>query len=523
MAKNEVKYRPATMAEIENRDTNLFMNGEQVWVLMIHRSEVISEGEAKLDYIMLTNMKKVQVEDLQVIDNGVPESEEVSLLMRQYNDLKAKRPDSLLLFRCGDFYETYQEDAKECAKILGITLTWRTPSKRHAPGDYTDAMVGFPHHALDQYLPMLIRAGKKVAICDQLPDPPKKPAKRGITETVNANENENQNENKPETSNLKPETNEKEDKTMKPETSNMKPTMAADLIGKTIILGATGAKYVVKSIDGDKLECDFSNGKATIPMSVPVAQAQKFLASGTWKIEGAIANENENQNQNADGSMNIRTEADVAEVDDILPVVTPKTKADGGSKTADVPQTSDIKPQTSEKPAPKVKVKSETRPQTSSVSPQTSKGKLTYSTYTNKKGKECAKIMGFSETDEAYQHGPELHGSASYETNDGKRIYALYFGPRYAAAAKQVCEALNKGKSLTDCKAIIDNATEENAKKREEWKAKAEERKAKRREAKSQKTYTQAELAEWLRKLNAGTDKEKAAAAKFFNDLAKAA
>lgn len=76
MAKSEVKFRPATMAEIEGRDTDLYMDGEQVWVMMIHRSETIGEGEPKLDYIMLTNMKKVQVEDLQVIDNNNNEPEE---------------------------------------------------------------------------------------------------------------------------------------------------------------------------------------------------------------------------------------------------------------------------------------------------------------------------------------------------------------------------------------------------------------------------------------------------------------
>ena len=76
MANNEVKFRPATMAEIEGRDTDLYMDGEQVWVMMIHRSETIGEGEPKLDYIMLTNMKKVQVEDLQVIDNNNNEPEE---------------------------------------------------------------------------------------------------------------------------------------------------------------------------------------------------------------------------------------------------------------------------------------------------------------------------------------------------------------------------------------------------------------------------------------------------------------
>ena len=112
-----------------------------------------------------------------------------SPMMKQFRELKEKHPDAMLLFRCGDFYETYGDDAKEAAKVLGITLTWRTPSKRHAPGDYSDAMAGFPHHALDTYLPKLIRAGKRVAICDQLPDPPKPKVKRGSTETVNNNTN----------------------------------------------------------------------------------------------------------------------------------------------------------------------------------------------------------------------------------------------------------------------------------------------------------------------------------------------
>ena len=85
MAKNEVKFRPATMAEIEERDTDLYMDGEQVWVMMIHRSETIGEGEAKLDYIMLTNMKKVQVEDLQVIDNNNNEPEEDKTMATKNN------------------------------------------------------------------------------------------------------------------------------------------------------------------------------------------------------------------------------------------------------------------------------------------------------------------------------------------------------------------------------------------------------------------------------------------------------
>ena len=103
-------------------------------------------------------------------------------MMQQFLNLKAKHPDALLLFRCGDFYETYSDDAVEASKVLGITLT-----KRSNGGSQGETpMAGFPYHALDTYLPKLIRAGKRVAICDQLEDPKltKKLVKRGITELV---------------------------------------------------------------------------------------------------------------------------------------------------------------------------------------------------------------------------------------------------------------------------------------------------------------------------------------------------
>ena len=109
-------------------------------------------------------------------------SKELTPMMKQFFDLKAKHPDALLLFRCGDFYETYCDDAVIAAGILGITLTHRN----NGAGAKGDEMAGFPHHALDTYLPKLIRAGKRVAICDQLEDPKltKKLVKRGITELV---------------------------------------------------------------------------------------------------------------------------------------------------------------------------------------------------------------------------------------------------------------------------------------------------------------------------------------------------
>ena len=110
------------------------------------------------------------------------EGKELTPMMKQFFDFKAKYPEALLLFRCGDFYETYCEDAIIASRILGITLTHRN----NGAGAKGDEMAGFPHHALDTYLPKLIRAGKRVAICDQLEDPKltKKLVKRGITELV---------------------------------------------------------------------------------------------------------------------------------------------------------------------------------------------------------------------------------------------------------------------------------------------------------------------------------------------------
>lgn len=109
---------------------------------------------------------------------------ELTPMMKQFFDLKKKHPEAIMLFRCGDFYETYADDAITASEILGITLTKRNNGKDSTGSGA--AMAGFPHHALDTYLPKLIRAGKRVAICDQLEDPKltKKLVKRGITELV---------------------------------------------------------------------------------------------------------------------------------------------------------------------------------------------------------------------------------------------------------------------------------------------------------------------------------------------------
>lgn len=108
--------------------------------------------------------------------------EQLTPMMAQFRDLKKKHPDALMLFRCGDFYETYCEDAIVAAQVLGITLTHRNNKGAQSLTE----MAGFPYHALDTYLPKLIRAGHRVAICDQLEDPKltKKLVKRGVTELV---------------------------------------------------------------------------------------------------------------------------------------------------------------------------------------------------------------------------------------------------------------------------------------------------------------------------------------------------
>lgn len=116
-----------------------------------------------------------------VVEQPVAEVKELSPIMKQFHDLKDKHPDAVLLFRVGDFYETYDNDAEDCGRILGIIV------RNYHETEANDIKVaGFPHHALGIYLPKLVRAGKRIAICDPLEDPKqmKKLAKRGITELV---------------------------------------------------------------------------------------------------------------------------------------------------------------------------------------------------------------------------------------------------------------------------------------------------------------------------------------------------
>lgn len=343
-----------------------------------------------------------------------------SPMMKKFRLLKSKHPDALLLFRCGDFYETYDADAKECAKVLGITLT-----KRISDGT---VMAGFPHHALDTYLPKLIRAGKRVAICDQLDPPPTPRVKRGVTETINT------------TNNSKSET------TM--ETKNM---TAQDYVGKTINVKDSTNYYVVKSADGETLQTEMHMGDRVMPCPMPMPLLNKMLEAGKYIIGAAAP---------ATAEPVAEQPKPVAE-QPTAQTVSPKPTEPKKSKRQ-------TKPAKSEQPKP---IKSVEKPGTKAKE----SGKLRYETYTNKKGKTCARIVGFAEGDAMLERGnaERIHASSTYERDKkGGKQYMLIFGPRYAAAAKEVCKALNEGKTLADCQAIIDQATEERVQKREEWKAK---------------------------------------------------
>lgn len=132
----------------------------------------VSDFADKKKYINFVLLKFIVVAEKKIVETP---------LMKQFFEMKKKHPDAIMLYRVGDFYETFSTDAVTASEILGITLTKRA----NGPGQYIE-LAGFPHHALDTYLPKLVRAGKRVAICEQLEDPKltKKLVKRGITELV---------------------------------------------------------------------------------------------------------------------------------------------------------------------------------------------------------------------------------------------------------------------------------------------------------------------------------------------------
>ena len=309
----------------------------------------------------------------------------------------------------------------------------------------------------------------------------------------------------------------------------------ADLIGKEIIVGNNVAKYVIKSVEGDTLQCDYCIGTKAVPMPLKLATVTDMVAQGKWTCDAIAATATATEKP-ADTIPGV----DVPEESDIAPLVTmpptPPTDSEDVEDPNGEPDPDCVgelvsvtkeeldrihknlkkdKP-ADEKPAAKSDTTVTKKPATKKATKVESKANLVYQTYKNKKGKVCAKIMGFKEDDAAYKSGMDLHGSASYETVNGERIYALYFGPRYTDAAKQVCEALNAGKSVAEAKAIIDSTTEERAKAREEWKAKRAEYVAKKEAApkqtakakaeKGEAAYSAADVAAMLKDIMAGAD-----------------
>ena len=175
------------------------------------------------------------------------------------------------------------------------------------------------------------------------------------------------------------------------------------------------------------------------------------------------------------------------------------------------PTTTEPKPKRQTRPAKNVE-----KPEAKDLKPETKtkpSGKLRYETYKNKKGKTCAKIVGFTEGDAMLERGnaERIHASSTYERDKkGVKLYMLIFGPRYADAAKDVCRAMNEGKTLVDCQAIIDAATEERVQKREEWKAKRAAYLANRAaddkdlKPETKQGYSSEDVADMLKKIMAG-------------------
>lgn len=277
----------------------------------------------------------------------------------------------------------------------------------------------------------------------------------------------------------------------------------ADLIGKTIVVvNNDKIKYVIKSIEGDKLMTDFCmEGREPMPCPVPMEQLTKMQEAGTWKLEDGNATAEE-------PTAEPETTATADEVEEVVDEPIEEPAAETVRIKTEMPKDKAEEKGTAK---PKVKPVGGSRGQAPDSSQATHQGasphdaasrKLRYETYTTKRGKTGAKIVGFNETDAAYLAGPELHGSKAWENDkDGNKTFCLLFSHRYAKAAEDVCKALNAGKSVADCQAIIDGATEERAQKREEWKAKQAEREAAKANGQSsmvngqsKKLYTEAEV-----------------------------
>lgn len=308
-------------------------------------------------------------------------------------------------------------------------------------------------------------------------------------------------------------------------------TKGTDLIGKTLVLGDNIAQYVIKAVNGDTVQTDFSRpGYNSMLVPMEMGYMQKLLAEGKahWADETPAtpaADDDDVEEINAEDMPAAPKPVKAWMVDPIV-----SANGEDWQQTAKKPTTKAAKPVA--KAAAKTGGKA-------------TKGSYTFATYTTKRGKMGGQILGFSETDEIYLAGPELHASKTWVRKNGSKVFTLLFGPRYKEAAKVMCAELNKGAGIDECRSIIEGNTEALAEKRAEQKAEYFKRKAEREAEKAkeaaqpapkasakaanaatkpaEKLYTEAEVKERIR--NAFTMLAKAAGMdpKQFDDLVAAA
>lgn len=375
-------------------------------------------------------------------------------IMGQWKRMKEKYPDAVVLFRCGDFYEVYEDDAKVCADVLAITLTQRK--------DGGVRMAGFPHFALDTYLPKLVRAGLRVCICDPMDEPKKKHTSTTKNSTTMANVEIN-----------------------------------AALVGKVLVMGKSGSTtYTIVSVDadGEVINTIFRReNNPDLPIRMKKDDFEKLLASSNvhWQDEST---EDEPKQEQPTTDEDVE-EVDAEEVEDEpkQEPVKPKLRVVTGKivqeKVREQPVEDEEEPtedETEEEPKAE-----QTKAEPKRTKRTTAKGKYFIVPYTTKKGKEAVKIAGFSEDDDIRARGGELHAAKTCERIKGKKYYELMFGPRYSEAARAMCDALNAGTDFDELLEIVETNTEALAQKRAEAKAeyfeKKKEREAKRAEREAEK------------------------------------
>lgn len=283
---------------------------------------------------------------------------------------------------------------------------------------------------------------------------------------------------------------------------------AADLIGKVLVIGNNSAKYTIKSvIDDEKVNAIFTRpGMPDIAMPMALASIREMLNKNMAHFEG------ESVDESADAPKQEQPKADQPKKVRTRVKSEPKTEQPAAN-FEDVDE--DAPEQPEEAPKPKAEQPKTTKAKGSSKG--SSKGKYVFAAYTTKSGKTGGKILGFDPEDEIYQAGMQFHASKTWERKNGKRIYALIFGPRYKDCAEAICEALNSGAGLNEVIAIADNTTEQNTQERAEKKAEYFAKKAERAERaaakaaeaqgeskaagkKAERLYTEAEVKERIRK-----------------------